>query len=70
MELQAPHSICPKVSQKGVRWRETAQDRKNIEDAVQLEKHTDSGSRGVSTPCTHAGGYTAKSSGCPASWDT
>ena len=60
MELQVPHSICPKVSQEGVLWRETARDRRNIEDAVQLEEDKDSRSRGVPGPCAYAGKYPAQ----------
>ena len=60
MESQVPHSICPKVSQEGVLWRETARDRRNIEDAVQLEEDKDSRSRGVPGPCTHVSGDTSE----------
>ena len=63
MELQVPHSICPKVSQEGVLWRETARDRRNIEDAVQLEEDKDSRSRGVPGPCAYAGRDTAEGGG-------
>ena len=62
MELQVPYSICAKVSQKGVLWRETARDRRNIEDTVQLEEDKDSRSRSVPGPRTYAGRDTAEGS--------
>ena len=63
MELQIPYSVCTEISKKGVLRREATRDRRNIEDAVQLEKDKDSRSRGVPGPCAHAGGNPPESSG-------
>ena len=60
MELQIPYSVCTEISKKGVLRREATRDRRNIEDAVQLEKDKDSRSRGVPGPCAHAGGTPPK----------
>ena len=63
MELPIPYSVCAEISQEGVLRRETMRDRRNIEDAVPLEKEKDSRSRGVPGPCTHTGGDPTESSG-------
>lgn len=57
MELKVPYSICAQVSQESVLWRETARDRSNIEDAVQLEDDKDSRSGSVVGPCAAVFGF-------------
>ena len=58
-----PIVIAPKVSQKDVLWRETARDRRNIKNTVQLEEEKDSRSRGVPRPCAYVGRDTSESGG-------
>ena len=63
MELQVSHRICAEISQEGILRRETARNRRNIADTVQLEKYPDHRSGSVSGSCAHAFGDTAKDIG-------
>ena len=60
MELQVPHSVCAEISQEGVLRRETPGNRRNLENAVQLEKGKDYRSRSVPGSCTYAFGNPAQ----------
>ena len=61
MELQVSHCICTKVQETGILWGETAGNRRNTADTVQLEKDKDSGGGSVPRSRAYAVRNTAES---------
>ena len=55
MELQISYSVCAEISAESVLRRKAARNRRDTENAVQLEKDTNHRGRSVPRPCPHAG---------------